>query len=572
MSHDEGLLNNYDAESIKQLSFAVCQAILPLLQEHPELVVAKYQNINWKQPQYQSALIAGLNKKISNLTDHLQLIPKIKEYLAIFLVRSFLNSPAFEKLELIIDESIKKLKFINLNNTCNSEILQVSNNGKNLVSSKAIAILLLDAENLQLTPQMEEFLAQVSRYPLQVKIAFANWSSMGKRDVELHKRGYELIHVPVGKDNADGKMIALGASVHERYQSAREVIVCSSDKVMTNLCNHLQQNGLMVYQVIKQKEVLIVLNSATGKQITQFPSSAPQIPSIEEFVQQIKQLITAEQQNNKIYWVKLATLSKVFKSEYNLTISEVVSKHLPGKKARDFFTHYAADFAIHQVDANSELYVTIFAINPSLPHNVQEDVSLMSGEKSQLLSRINSPADLEKALHDILQELTVKSPASYIDISPLGVEFSQRYGKPITEQIKSLKLNGNFVKFLQSCKSFNLKQTGKGWEIALRFLPGNQREDASLSSAEKSQLFSNIHSATNLETALQQILRELTSKSASSYIDINLLGGEFKQRYGQSITQQIKSLQLSGNFIKFLQSCKSFNLKQTGKVWQVALR
>ncbi|WP_414549441.1 NYN domain-containing protein [Anabaena sp. CCY 0017] len=335
-------------------------------------------------------------------------------------------------------------------------------------SPPAIAILLLDAENLQLNAKMEKFLTTVSSYPLQVKIAFANWSKMGKRDEELHQRGYELIHVPVGKDNADGKMIALGSSVHERYANAKEVIVCSSDKVMTNLCNHLQQNGLMVYQVSKKGEVLIVLNSSTGKQITQFPKATPEIPTIEIFIQQIKQLIKAEQEQNQIIWVQLSTLSKVFKTKYNLTIAQVVSQHLPGKKVREIFINHPADFAIHQVDATSELYITLFQVNQSLALNSKENISLSSANKSPLLASINSAADLEKALKAILQELTIQSPASYIDISPLGVEFSQRYGKRINEQIKSLKLTGNFIKFLQSCKSFNLKQNGKSWQVALR--------------------------------------------------------------------------------------------------------
>lgn len=348
------------------------------------------------------------------------------------------------------------------------QTVQVSENNKSSFSPPAIAILLLDAENLQLNAKMEKFLTTVSSYPLQVKIAFANWSKMGKRDVELHQRGYELIHVPVGKDNADGKMIALGSSVHERYNHAKEVIVCSSDKVMTNLCNQLQQNGLMVYQAIKKGEVLIVLNSSTGKPITQFPKATPEIPTIEIFLQQIKQLIQAEQKQNKIYWVKLSALSKIFKDKYNFTISQVVSQHLPGKRARDIFINYPAEFAVHQVDTSSEIYITLFQINQSPLINEKEDASLSSNNQSPLLSRINSPADLEKALKDILQELTIKSPTSYIDISPLGVEFSNRYGKPITEQIKSLKLNGNFLKFLQSCKSFNLKQTGKAWQITLR--------------------------------------------------------------------------------------------------------
>ena len=61
-----------------------------------------------------------------------------------------------------------------------------------------IAILLLDAENLKIDVNTEQFLAIISEYSLQVKIAFANWksSSLSKSDLELFERGYQLIHVP----------------------------------------------------------------------------------------------------------------------------------------------------------------------------------------------------------------------------------------------------------------------------------------------------------------------------------------------------------------------------------------
>ncbi|WP_228371539.1 hypothetical protein [Trichormus azollae] len=58
----------------------------------------------------------------------------------------------------------------------------------------------------------------------------------------MHERSYDLVHVPAGRDNADGKMIAFGSSIHEVYPHAKEVLVCSSDKVMTNSCKNLQQH------------------------------------------------------------------------------------------------------------------------------------------------------------------------------------------------------------------------------------------------------------------------------------------------------------------------------------------
>ncbi|MBE9007497.1 NYN domain-containing protein [Fortiea sp. LEGE XX443] len=322
------------------------------------------------------------------------------------------------------------------------------------VSKTGIAVLLLDAENLQLNPETEKFLTTVCTCPIQIKIAFANWCSMGKLDVELHGRGYDLIHVPVGKDNADGKMIAFGSSIHERYPKAREVLVCSSDKVMTNLCNHLQQYGLTVYQVSKQAEDIAVLNSYTG----QLVKSAPEIPAIAQFILQIKELIKAEQKRNHSCWIKLDIISQNYKNKYKITISQVAAKYFPGKKAREIFVNYPAEFVIHQIEPDSAMYITLFEINLDKNDVVVSSVNLPLANK----------VDLEHALTNIIHKLTIHSPGSYINIGLLSGEFKQEYGKPITEQIKSLQLSGNFIKFLQSCNSFQLRQTPKGWDIAVK--------------------------------------------------------------------------------------------------------
>ena len=60
----------------------------------------------------------------------------------------------------------------------------------NTTESGPIAILLLDAENLKLKVNTEQFLAGLCDYPLQVKIAFANWKnpSIGKLDAEFYDR------------------------------------------------------------------------------------------------------------------------------------------------------------------------------------------------------------------------------------------------------------------------------------------------------------------------------------------------------------------------------------------------
>ncbi|MBU7582594.1 MAG: NYN domain-containing protein [Nostoc sp. TH1S01] len=323
-----------------------------------------------------------------------------------------------------------------------------------------IAVLLLDAENLQINSETEKFLTTVCTCPIQIKIAFANWCSMGKLDVELHGRGYDLIHVPVGKDNADGKMITFGSSIQERYPKAKEVLVCSSDKVMTNLCIHLRQHGLIVYQVSQQSEDITVLNSSTGQLVRQ-NTNIPEIPAIAQFIQQIKELIKTEQKRTHSYWIKLATISQNYKNKYKISITQVAAKHLPGKKAREIFVNYPAEFVLHQVEPDAAVYITLFEIAADKDDAIKSVVQPPSAS-------ITSKVDLEQALKNIIHKLTSTSPGSYINIGFLGTEFQQQYGKPITAQIKSLQLSGNFIKFLQSCSSFQLKQVPKGWQIAVK--------------------------------------------------------------------------------------------------------
>ena len=466
MPNDERLLTVYDATQLNKISSYLCEAIITIQEQQPELLLEKYRNVEWLSSANKSALTRKFTEIFSQAQDWDALPQRLQGYLKALLIPESINSPILK--ELI--EKVNQLNYIktNLNgfvsttNIKSSETVALTTNSFS-TENKGITVLLLDAENLHINGDTEKFLTTVCNFPIQVKIAFANWCSMGRLDVELHGRGYDLIHVPVGRDNADGKMIAFGSSIHDRYPNAKEVLVCSSDKVMTNLCNHLQQNGLIVYRVSKKDEGISIFNSYTGN-ITHFPTSAPEIPTVEQFIQQVKELIKAEQKRHQTCWIKLATISQAFKNKYNLTIAQVVSQHLPGKKARDIFINFPADLVVHQVDAASELYLTIFEINESQPATSKDDTP-PSNITSPLLSSINSKADLELVIKNIINELTQQSPGSYINIGNLGGTFKNQYGKPISEQMKSLQLNGTFLKFLQSCSSLKLKKTEKGWEV-----------------------------------------------------------------------------------------------------------
>lgn len=445
-------MSYHDSALLQKISVEICQSIIAIQQQQPELLIAKYRTINWQISTNKSALSAKFKAILSQTQSWDELLQKLQSSLKAVLVPAAFDSQIL--LDLI--SAIEQLNLENINVNANHLLPR---------QSASITILLLDAENLQLNTNTEKFLTTICHCPVQVKIAFANWSNRGKLDVELHERGYDLIHVPAGRDNADGKMIAVGSSIHERYPNVKEVFVCSSDKVMTNLCNTLQQNGILVYQVSQHGENIKVFNSATSETVNYSLKPVPEIPSIEQFIFQVKSLIKSQQKQTANYWIKLSILSKLFKSKHQLTISQIIAHHFPGKKAKDVLINYPSEIVIHQVDEKSELYVTIFEDHQPQSEDNQANVqaTISSG-----LSTINSAADLEQAIKNILTDLSKLDNQQFVDISILGSKFYQQYGQPITEQIKQLQIGGSFVKFLHSCNSLQIQQVGKRWEVGVK--------------------------------------------------------------------------------------------------------
>ncbi|MEH2006324.1 IS1/IS1595 family N-terminal zinc-binding domain-containing protein [Nostoc sp.] len=189
-----------------------------------------------------------------------------------------------------------------------------------------ISLLLLDAENLKLDVNSELFLASVCEYPLQVKMAFANWinPSIGKQDIELYNRGYQLVHVPEGKNNADAKMIAFGACILRSYPTVKEILVCSSDGILIHLCNELQNQGLIVYWVRRQGQTLHIENRNTAKLTHYSLAMAVEVPTFEKVVEQIEDLIKNEQESINARLSSLAAIASLFQERCNINI-----KHNP---------------------------------------------------------------------------------------------------------------------------------------------------------------------------------------------------------------------------------------------------
>jgi len=462
-----------DTAIIDQICDRVYHIVLDIQQQHPELLKEKYRTIPWRTPHNQSVLITKLKAKLTQAEDEEAKLINIRRFLESLLLPSYFTQPSFgeltQTLHLLISQHSPSPS-PELVSSVNSETLPSPASVTN--DSPGIAILLLDAENLQIDIETERFLAKICTYAIQIKVAFANWRSLGKKDAEFHSRGYELIHVPPGKDSADMKMATMGSSIFIHYPNAREILVCSSDGGMTHLYNTLQTHGFTVYLVRKQGDTITVLNSDTNQTKRHSLNPPPEIPGLEEFINQIKAIIRLEQTRTGNLWVKLSQVSTLFCSHHQTTMSHLVSFHCPGKTVQDFFRDYPKEFVLHDLPEQSELYVTLFEINPSgfTPNSnaLPESTAL----ESSLNKTIRSKVELEQELTRIVKRLMADSGQTSVPISNVGSEFCKQHKQGITQVLKGLNISAKFVTFLKCCHSLKLEKTGKEYKVTILNLTG----------------------------------------------------------------------------------------------------
>jgi hypothetical protein len=406
-------------------------------------------------------------------------------------------------------------------------------------SPSGIAILLLDAENLRLDINTEKFLADVSNYPLRVKIAFANWRNhaIGKLDAELYERGYQLIHVPMGPNSADAQMIAMGVSISRHYPDAKEVFVCSCDWLLTHLCNELQSQGITVYRVRRQDNILTVENRTTGESREYSLTIRTKIPSFEEFIDKINELINAEHESLTDRIDRLSTVTALFQERRLLSAKENRSN----------------SSLVEPQNQGSTLSVTEHESIPPNPEKVEVELKApVPTISSPAIKSINSKEELELALIEIIESMKVNEPLGEFSVSKLSGALRQVYGEAGNALVKKLKLANNFTNFLKSCPTFKVEKIGKNYEVtSVKNFPIK------------------LNSPKELEQLLVNIMKALQAKSPQQDISLEILGIEFHKQYRKPVSEIIKRLNLKNSFVDFVQSCSAFKVEKKGTGYQV---
>ncbi|MCT7983634.1 NYN domain-containing protein [Laspinema sp. A4] len=607
MRDDPSLTANQLLEAIAPLSRLISKTLLIAYQRHPEWLNEKFRNYSWHHPDFPAKLSAKIAIELQPHNQNIETL--VRKFMKV--LESFMKSPFFVSYEFLelIHNFQALLQFpasiVPTESTLSPSTLAVQSDletqslaqfalrlGFNLPEALSlgmaaqfnafkhragggIAILLLDAENLSLDEEAEKFLKQVCHYDLQIKIAFANWQRMGKKDVQLHKRHYELIHVPPGKDSADVKMATVGSSIFVHYPNAKEVLVCSSDGVMTHLCTTLQTHGLTVYLVRKQGKFLTVLNTQTGKTQSYGREEINPVLSVEECVKTFKGILQGEQKKSGKQWVKFSRVCAVFQDHYQIPLSQVAIASEPGKKARDIFCDRPDDFVVHQVPGDPELYIALFDCLElkSIPDVAPQSLSLKPPIMPQdsLHNGFNGREEVELALERAIASMHKKYPGMAISTGMLGSEFKELYGQNPNWIIKKLGLGGNFSKFLESSSRFSLTPSPETGEIIIREKHSHPPQVFTVTPGIGSSSSFIINSAADLEDCLIELLVRLTETSPGNFIPLSSLASEFNAQYGVPITQLMKRLQIKGKLTHFLDLSKAFKLKKIGKAYQIAL-
>ncbi|MBV6622966.1 MAG: NYN domain-containing protein [Rivularia sp. (in: Bacteria)] len=402
-------LTKYPAPLLNKIGIYVCQAVIYIQQQQPELLLDKYRSISWRDNSNQQRLKTKLIEVIGNPGDWESLVNRVEGFIHTLLVSNSTNTPVLiklqEKIRHLNPDTVEESNSSNEKQDKNSSALNqqealatpdkqdiaqnqpdnnstkssqeedlsqaneqnVPENNQDVNSANtqideqeanhqhsAIAALIIDAENTQITTETEQFLTNFSTSPIQIKIAFANWQNMGSKDSDFHHREYDLIHVPCGKDNADRKIIAFGSTIDKYFPKVKEVLLCASDNVMNSLCSCLQHKGLTVYQVSQHASNLTILDGKTNDTHNHII-----LPSIEKLLCQIKEIIEEQITDSSNQWIKLSKICKLFKEKYSFGINKVVSHHLPGNNVKNIFVNQP-EFVLHQIPEHPELYVTLF--------------------------------------------------------------------------------------------------------------------------------------------------------------------------------------------------------------------
>lgn len=311
-----------------------------------------------------------------------------------------------------------------------------------------MAVLLLDADNVPLNADLETWLASHCPYPIQLKLAFGNWRKLGRRDLDFHRRDYQLVHVPPGKNGADFKMTTLGSLLPRYAGHIKAAIICSSDSDFDTLRQVLTAQGLRVYQLRRSPTTLILSDSHSPDWITiAVPTDGP-MPDLISGIRFLQAHLAIAAQP-----VELTALCWAFEARFKVALRTFVQHHRSGVNPK-LFLQSRSEFSVALAASSLQVEVSLAAAKVK----TSDSSSFFSGPAAALV--------LENALVGLLEKLCAQHQLTAVPLDRLSAAFYEQFGQPLKRTLAQNSLGSSLPKFFQSCSRLQVSWNGQQWMLA----------------------------------------------------------------------------------------------------------
>ena len=358
---------------------------------------------------------------------------------------------------------------------------------KNPERSKAM--ILLDADQLTIDRDTEIQLEKRTNSQILYRIAFANWKSKNN-DRALHERHYLLIHLPAGRDKADGGMIMFGSSIREHYPDVNCIFICSNDQIFISLATGVIQLGLQAYR-LNQTGQEIHVKSLNGIESWMIRPSIP----IATLLGRLRDLIEKEGRGG---WILIPAIEESYQKHYGQSFASDLNNRPPYHSLVEFLKHYPKHFVVHVVDPDgAEIYVNCFR-SPLLlqSQDSQESQTPIPGltPTSKQLSQLPRPPEIPEisetsnpssqkiqdfeafeakviqALRSLLSDPSKKRLENdYFSLADLSTTFQTLHQAPINQLcLQATDKRIGVVLSSQLLKTLKTQKKGNTWWIGLK--------------------------------------------------------------------------------------------------------
>jgi len=349
---------------------------------------------------------------------------------------------------------------------------------KNLERSKAM--ILLDADQLTIDRDTEIQLEKRTNSQILYRIAFANWKSKNN-DRALHERHYLLIHLPAGRDKADGGMIMFGSSIREHYPDVNCIFICSNDQIFISLATGVIQLGLQAYR-LNQTGQEIHVKSLNGIESWMIRPSIP----IATLLGRVRDLIEKEGRGG---WILIQAIEESYQKHYGQSFASDLNNRPPYHSLIEFLKYYPKHFVVHVVDPDgAEIYVNCFRSplllqsqdsqesQPPIPGSTP--TSKQTSQPSEILetSDPNSQkiqdfeAKVIQSLRSLLSDASKKRlDKDYFCLADLSSTFQTLHQFPINQLcLQATNKRIGVVLSSQLLKTLKTQKQGNTWWIGLK--------------------------------------------------------------------------------------------------------